>query len=534
MIDILKDKKLLVVLHIPLYPAHRGDNRRIESICRMFTEHCAQIDLIELIHSRANIGAKNNLHYFSNVIDVLHPVFLPEEVGIFDRLNDIDMDSGLDEGLYSMELAPFNFQNEIRKNLWIKDYDAVVVFSSECLPLVIPAPINTRLIYIPCDVQHTLRERIKEAGIMLGKNSSLIKSQEISCFRYCDLIATVSENDAKAIKKYCSCPVVPLRTECEAIHESVSPSNADTGIIFFVGSGSEINIDAIRRFLKNIWPLVLKGYPGAQLFIAGEVCQYINVEHPNVKLFGRVKDLTSLYARAQVVISPIAVSAGIFVKNLEAMAYGKALVTTEAGNFGLEIPNDIIRVVRNDCEFADVVVKLLQDPVKSAALGVAARNYIKVFFNKHVVFRDFLDILVKLFSDSSDLNCSAKTTLFFSKDASSSEDKDFAIYKLETHLKAAQSSGWRKIMLYGAGKHTRRLLSKARWGSLLPVAIIDDAPNVESIKNVPVIKPCDVLDFANDIDGIIISSNSYEEEMTIKAKDFTKGTNIKILKIYGK
>jgi glycosyltransferase involved in cell wall biosynthesis len=93
-----------------------------------------------------------------------------------------------------------------------------------------------------------------------------------------------------------------------------------------------------------------------------------------IDIHGFVEDLRPLYARAAMVVAPLAVSAGTNIKVLEAMACGKAIVSTPAGSAGLDLRHRREAfLVSGWPAFADGVSELLANADLRAALGARAR-----------------------------------------------------------------------------------------------------------------------------------------------------------------
>ncbi len=89
---------------------------------------------------------------------------------------------------------------------------------------------------------------------------------------------------------------------------------------------------------------------------------------------GFVSDVRGAYNRAAIVIAPLVASAGTNVKILEAMAMGKAIVSTEAGIHGLDLERGSDVVVTDDPgEMARVIGRLLEHPEERAVLERQAR-----------------------------------------------------------------------------------------------------------------------------------------------------------------
>src|SRR5207247_5923674 len=94
------------------------------------------------------------------------------------------------------------------------------------------------------------------------------------------------------------------------------------------------------------WPLLDDVAPTLHI-IAGMRHEYflefykdrvtLDLRLPRVEVEGFVADVRPAYERAAIVIAPLVASAGTNIKILEAMAMGKAIVSTPAGINGLDL-----------------------------------------------------------------------------------------------------------------------------------------------------------------------------------------------------
>ena len=90
---------------------------------------------------------------------------------------------------------------------------------------------------------------------------------------------------------------------------------------------------------------------------------------------GFVADVRPAYERAAVVIAPLVASAGTNIKILEAMAMGKAIVSTPAGINGLDLEPGVDVVVASDAQaVAEAILSLLRDPARRKSLEARARR----------------------------------------------------------------------------------------------------------------------------------------------------------------
>lgn len=143
--------------------------------------------------------------------------------------------------------------------------------------------------------------------------------------------------------------------------------------LLFIGSfAHKPNVLALEFFLRDVFPRL----NGVVLHvIAGQNHQrFWDLQHPGVEVEGFVSDVRPAYRRAAVVIAPLVASAGTNVKIVEAMAMGKAIVSTEAGIHGLELARVADVIVEDSPErMASAITRLLDAHGDRLALEQHAR-----------------------------------------------------------------------------------------------------------------------------------------------------------------
>ena len=94
-----------------------------------------------------------------------------------------------------------------------------------------------------------------------------------------------------------------------------------------------------------------------------------------VELTGFVSDLRPHLAAAAAVVVPLRLGGGTRLKIVEAMAMGKAIVSTTLGAEGIEaVPGRDLLIEDEPAAFADAVSRLLADPDLAARIGQSARR----------------------------------------------------------------------------------------------------------------------------------------------------------------
>ncbi len=126
----------------------------------------------------------------------------------------------------------------------------------------------------------------------------------------------------------------------------------------------EPNIDAVVYFCREIFPQIRTQFPAALFQIVGRN------PHPRVRelasdaveVTGTVPEVGAYLRAATVVIVPLRAGGGTRLKIFEAMATGKAVVSTSIGAEGLDVENGRDLILADDAKtFADAVILLFSN-----------------------------------------------------------------------------------------------------------------------------------------------------------------------------
>lgn len=166
-------------------------------------------------------------------------------------------------------------------------------------------------------------------------------------------------------------------------------------LIYTGGMNMFANRDAVMFFLNEIWPLIRKQVPDVRFFAVGqdppkELLAFAAYD-PQVVVTGYVTDIRPLVRDASVYVVPLRVGGGTRLKVLDAMAMGKAMVSTSIGCEGLEVrPDEHLLVADRPERFAERTVMLLGDRDRRRALGRAARDLVERRYSWATVGRQLL------------------------------------------------------------------------------------------------------------------------------------------------
>jgi glycosyltransferase involved in cell wall biosynthesis len=187
------------------------------------------------------------------------------------------------------------------------------------------------------------------------------------------LIYSVSYDETPAIKKIVPDteviwvpPIIPykdttLSAPQKEILETLNKSSAGKKVILFTGiMDKSSNIRAARWFALQVMPHLLKSLPEAEFWIVGKNPgdQVLSLQRGHVKVYANVPEINPYFHRADLVVVPIFNNAGVKIKLIEALHFGKPVVSTSPGLYGSGL-HDIVPKADTPHDFADSCMKVL-------------------------------------------------------------------------------------------------------------------------------------------------------------------------------
>jgi glycosyltransferase involved in cell wall biosynthesis len=199
--------------------------------------------------------------------------------------------------------------------------------------------------------------------------------------RAAQLIA-VSEADAQMFRSWgARCVTVDNGVDLDFYAPDATAEVQDR-ILFLASLDWFPNVDALNYFVDAMLPAIRRARPQATLRIvgrrlsAGDAARFAKV--PGVQVIGEVEDVRKELRSASVVVVPLRIGGGSRLKILEALAAGKAVVSTTVGAEGLAVEDDShLRIADAPEQFAAVVCELLGDSRQRQALGRAGRALVE-------------------------------------------------------------------------------------------------------------------------------------------------------------
>lgn len=215
-----------------------------------------------------------------------------------------------------------------------------------------------------------------------------------------DRVIAVSEHDRSLMSSWVDASridVVPTGVDLSQFRAEESPQPT-TPLVTFVGAMDwEPNVDAVEHFCAATWPAITAQVPGARFRIVGRNPdrRVQSLASATVEVTGSVPSVLEHLRRAAVVVVPLRIGGGTRLKIYEAMAAGKAVVSTRIGAEGLDVHDrKDIWLADEDSELAGAVVALVQNhDLRKGLERAAAVQAAK--FDWSAVARTFRDALEK-------------------------------------------------------------------------------------------------------------------------------------------
>jgi polysaccharide biosynthesis protein PslH len=227
-----------------------------------------------------------------------------------------------------------------------------------------------------------------------------MRAAEQRYLRRADHVLAVSQNDRNLFGSFLDPhKLTVIQTGVDVDYFKPAPDIEQSDSLVFTGSMDWLpNEDGVAYFIREILPLIRQQVPQVSLRIVGRKpsadLESLAARQENVELTGWVEDVRPFLARGAVCIVPLRIGSGTRLKIFEAMAMGKAVVSTSIGAEGLPVqPGENILMADDPHTFAQSVVSLLRDATRRREIGLAARKLVADNYSWERIADDFAAVL---------------------------------------------------------------------------------------------------------------------------------------------
>lgn len=266
---------------------------------------------------------------------------------------------------------------------------AEMAFSSSMAPYIAARSSAPRIIDL-CDADSAkwteyARRRPWPMSAVYGREGRRLAEFETSVINWADETFAISEEEADLLGSRDGVER-DVRWFCNGVDASffapgaVAPHESAPTIAFTGAMDYWANVDATLWFAAEIWPKVRAAVPNATFAVVGaNPAREISAlgGKDGISVTGRVADVRPYVESAALVVAPMRIARGVQNKVLEAMAMGKAVVSTPAGLEGIDatIGKEALAAA-SPASFAAEIIRLLENRGAARAIGEAARSRI--------------------------------------------------------------------------------------------------------------------------------------------------------------
>ena len=194
-----------------------------------------------------------------------------------------------------------------------------------------------------------------------------------------DAVTCTSDIDAAVFQQHCTTDAIEIIPNGVDITHYLPDftSEAPAHLIYIGSMDWYPNEDAVGFFADEVLPLIQEKVSNVTFsIVGGNPSARVRklAEREGVVVTGRVPEIKPYFAEATVFVVPLRIGSGTRLKILEALAMGKAIVSTTVGAEGLDLRDgEEIFIADEPTAFADAVTRLLMDSELRRRIGENGR-----------------------------------------------------------------------------------------------------------------------------------------------------------------
>ena len=198
-----------------------------------------------------------------------------------------------------------------------------------------------------------------------------------------DAVTCTSDIDAAVFQQHCTenaIEIIPNGVDITHYRPDFT-TEAPAHLIYIGSMDWYPNEDAVAFFADEVLPRIQEKVPDVAFSIVGgnpSARVQKLAERDSIIVTGRVPEIKPYFAKATVFVVPLRIGSGTRLKILEALAMGKAIVSTTVGAEGLDLKDGAeIFIADEPTAFADAVTRLLTDAQLRRRIGENGRSRVE-------------------------------------------------------------------------------------------------------------------------------------------------------------
>ena len=294
--------------------------------------------------------------------------------------------------------------NHLRKTIASKAYD-VILCDFLTPAAIVPFDSGVPVVIFTHNVEAMIWKRHMDVAknplwrFVFKREYRKMRKAELHYLDACAHVLTVSDADSAMFARDMDRRKITTIPTGVDIRYFQPMAGEESDSMVFTGSMDWMpNSDGISYFVAEILPAIRKRRPQAKLWVVGRNADRkilaLAKADPGIRVTGRVDDIRPYIARGAVYVVPLRVGSGTRLKIFEAMAMGRAVVSTTIGAEGLPVTNAVDIVLADEPQsFADAVCRLMDSHEERKRIGNAARKLVEEKYSWESVAQQVQNIL---------------------------------------------------------------------------------------------------------------------------------------------
>jgi len=393
--------RILFLAHRTPYPPNKGEKIRAFNLLA----HLAKSHDVTLLYWVDDPQDLNHTPFLRSLCrGRVIPVRLNRALAMGRALRSLLQGGSFTAGFYTAK----PFQRELDNVLHGAPFDAVFVYSSAVASYAEYVDARTKIVDF-VDVDSVKWRQLAEASrfplsLLYSLESHRLAKLEIAVSKWATRSLFVSHAEAELFKQTGGKGSIDFlsngtdlelrRLPLEQIPYHLAGTDGGDQTegerLIFVGTMDYApNIDAVRYFAQEIFPLIRQKFPRSVFEVIGRrppksVRRLSQID--GVRVVGEVDDVRAYLVRADVSVAPMRIARGVQNKVLEAMAVGVPVVATPPAIEGIEVRDgEEVLIGATPEEFASQVMRVLSDAELRKAVTKKAWNKMNQSYNWELV-----------------------------------------------------------------------------------------------------------------------------------------------------
>ncbi|RAP52605.1 MAG: hypothetical protein BZ138_02905 [Methanosphaera sp. rholeuAM270] len=351
---------------------------------------------LPIYHLIKHLGKKYEIHLISfdskkyNIEDIEECLMetdtlnIPEYLNIKDQLIYTSKNMISFDNIGTRSFLNYYYHPDMKKLIQKSLQDADLIITDMPMAFYVKDVDKAKIVYAFDAVSDYNHKMYQKAESMKSKiywylNYLKIHNYE-KCYNNFDSCILVNEKDKKILENDITTKIEVIANGVDTEYFRNTSKEKSNKIIFLGDMSTPPNNDAVKYFMKEIYPKVMKKKTLPLYIVGRNPTEYVEKlgENANVTVTGTVNDVRTYLTRGTIFVTPMISGTGIKNKILEAMSMNLAVVSTSCGINGISARDNHEFLLADDPDtFAENIIKLSENDELYERLANNAREFVE-------------------------------------------------------------------------------------------------------------------------------------------------------------